>query len=58
MELDLIMDVTSSYEAFCCEWDKWECAIIKYATASKLLPKELCQYLSDSVDGGMLELPL
>ena len=52
------MDVNSSYEAFCCEWDKWECAIIKYATASKSLPKELRQYLSDSVDEGMLELPL
>ena len=52
------MDVTSSYEAFCYEWPKWECAIIKYATASKSLPKELRQYLSDSVDGGMSELSL
>ena len=52
------MDIISSYEAFCNEWPKCECAIIKYGTASKSLPKELCQYLSDSVDGGMSELSL
>ena len=36
----------------------WKCAIIRYATASKSLPKELRQYLSNSVDGGMSKLPL
>ena len=32
-------------------FNEWECVIIKYDTASKPLPNELYQYLSDSVDG-------